>query len=158
MNDNKIDHLLQPREGVVGTDRDDWLLELDTRAVTHRDALGAMAYHLRSASLVGNPAPITKQVWDRISHPRVGDLVVETGVMFSRDLDDRLKGFGILLAHRDEYMHTDLQWEAVCSQWEGEPRPTMEAWYIQYGNAAVDICRWSNCDFLAIPTELREFR
>jgi hypothetical protein len=31
------------------------------------------------------------------------------------------------------------------------------AWYVQYGNDPGDVCRWVNCDFLAIPTDPREF-
>lgn len=161
-----------PREGVAGSPRTDWLLELDTEAMPHRDALAAMAFHLQRATLVGTRAPIVQQMWDRISAPRVGDLVVESTYYFpNRDMDHRAKSLGILLAHREEWAQTDEEWAAeaeadrACNRENGyEPDLGIEraretdAWYIQYGNDAVDVCRWTNCTFYAIPTDFREFR
>lgn len=162
MNNATARTLPVPREGITGTERTDWLLELDTDAIPHRDALGAMAYHLIRASLVGNPAPITKKIYNRVSSPQVGDLVVEQSVMYRGGEDDRLKGFGILLAHREEWAETDEQyatWVAEEPYWSSvQERSVVDAWYIQYGNAPVDVCRWTNSDFYAIPTSIDEFR
>lgn len=152
-----------PREGVVGVDRDDWLLDLDMRAMPHRDALAAMAGHLQTASLVGNPAPNTKAVWDRISNPQVGDLVVESTYWWpGRNEEHRAQCLGILLAKRAEWACSDEEW----ARWESEDpgayggeRPIeRDVWYIQYGSGAKDICRWVNCTFIALPTNPREFR
>lgn len=154
-------NLKQPREGIVGVQRDDFLLSLDMKAVPHRDALIAMARHLQTASLVGNPAPVVQRIYERIKNPQLGDLVVEasTGVR-TRDLDTRTKAFGILIEHRDEWWETDAEWEALRAEDGGlteEDRMVDHAWYVQYGNDPGDVCRWVNCDFLAIPTDPREF-
>lgn len=151
----------QPREGVKGIDRDDWLLSLDEAAVAHRDALRAVVYHLWSATLIGNPAPIVRHMYERISHPRVGDLVIETSGIFRfrDDLETRTQALGILLEHRREWWHTDEEWarELAEEPYEDE-RPTEDAWYVQYGSSAEDVCRWTNCDFITVPIDLDEFR
>ena len=155
--------LLQPHEGVVGADREDWLLDLDMRALPHRDALASLAFHLQTASCVGNAAPNTKRVWDRISKPQVGDLVVEYTYWFpNRDVDHRAKSLGILVEKRVEWACSDeewARWEAEDPEaYDGERPVERDAWYVQYGSAAADICRWTNCMFLAVPIEPREFR
>ena len=160
-----MSELLQPHEGVAGIDRDDWLLDLDMRALPHRDALASVAYNLQQASLVGNPAPIVKRIWDRISKPKIGDLVVESTYWFpNRDEDHRAKSLGILVAKRSEWACSDDEWAKTVAEedpeitaMEGRPIES-DAWYIQYGSKAADICRWSNCTFIAIPTDHREFR
>jgi hypothetical protein len=154
-------NLKQPREGITGVQRDDFLLSLDEKAVAHRDALIAMARHLQTASLVGNPAPVVQRIYERIKNPQPGDLVVEssTGVR-TRDLDTRTKAFGILIEHRNEWWETDAEWEAQkrAEGWDDdEDRRVDHAWYIQYGNDPGDVCRWVNCDFLAIPIDPKAF-
>lgn len=150
----------QPHEDIPGVDREDWLLDLDERAIPHRDALATMAFHLQRASMVGNPAPVVSEIWDRISEPKVGDLVAEVTYWFpSRDEDHRARSLGILIERRAEWACSDEQWE----QWQAEDpdgeRPIeRDAWYIQYGSKAADICRWTNCMFVAIPLDPREFR
>lgn len=154
-------NLKQPREGIVGVRRDDYLLSLDDKAVAHRDALIAMAWHLKTASLVGNPAPVVQRIYERINHPQPGDLVVEWAMSRpARDADTRLKAFGFLIEHRNEWWETDAEWAALKAEDGGlddEDRRVDHAWYVQYGNEPEAICRWVNCDFLAIPTDPREF-
>ena len=153
----------QPYEGITGTDRDDWLLSLDERAVTHRDALIAMARHLHRATLVGNPAPVVRAMGDRLRAPEPGDLVVEASrVIYGRtDLDTRIRGFGILLARRKEWCCTDEQWIAECEAegWDPvtEERMTDKAIYIQYGSSAGDIYRWHNADIVVLPVQVDSF-
>lgn len=152
--------LKQPREGIVGLERDDFLLSLDDKAIAHRDALIAMARHLHTASLVGDPAPVVQRIYERIKHPQPGDLVVEWSMGVRGDTDTRLKAFGILIEHRNEWWETDEEWAAlkVADGDLGEDdRMVDHAWYVQYGNDPEAICRWTNCDFLAIPTDPREF-
>lgn len=151
--------LKQPREDIAnGTNRDDDLLSLDDTAVAHRDALIGMARLLYNATMVGNPAPITADVYKRVSEPQPGDLVVEAGVLYTRDQDKRLKGLGVLLEKRTEWWHTDKEWADLLAEEAYEPdddRPTDEAWYVQYGTKAEDVCRWTDCKFIALPYDYR---
>lgn len=165
----------QPHEGIVGVDRsDNDLLSLDTSAVVHRTALAAMAKHLHLAVGVGNPAPVVRRMSERIREPRVGDFVLEwmVGLSARYDLDMRIKAMGYLVEKRREWWTTDAEWEAglaeeLAARREYEPgaeldsedleRPTDEAWYIQYGPSAADICRWTNCSFIVVPIDPLEF-
>jgi hypothetical protein len=146
----------QPREGVAGTERtEDDLLSLDDRAVARRLLMIDTARALHSAALVGNPAPKVAEMYARMSDPRPGDLVMEVTSLFRlRDVDTRIKGFGILVEHRKEWAETDAEWEAMVEAGEvGEDdRFVDDAWYVQYGPAAEDVCRWTNCQFVAVPT------
>lgn len=138
----------QPHEDITGTDRTgDYLLSLDDPATAHREALIAMARLLREACLVGRPAPIVARIGERIHTPQIGDLVVEQSAIWTRPAE----GFGYLIERREEYWHTDEQWQADLAAWCGDPRPTDEAWYVQYGPQPVDVCRWTNCSFIVLP-------
>jgi hypothetical protein len=155
----------QPHEGIAGTDRDDDLLSLDERAIPHREALIAMARHLSSATLVGHPAPVVRRIRDRLDQPEPGDLAVAVEVMHGRrDPDDRIMGLGIYLAGRKEWASTDAQWAAYCEQEraaggdpEADGRWTDRAFYLQYGPAAGDICRWTNSQAVALPVQIEDF-
>jgi hypothetical protein len=157
--------LPQPHEGITGTDRDDDLLSLDERAVVHRDALIVMARHLRTATLVGQPAPVVRRMSERLDHPEPGDLVVTAEVMYGhRDLDTRIKGLGIYLAGREEWDSTDVQRAAWCEEErtaggdpEAEGRLADRAFYIQYGPAAGDVCRWTNSRVVVLPVQIGDF-
>lgn len=146
----------QPHEGVVGVDRTgNDFLSLDERALYHRDILVAMARHLYTAVRVGDPAPVVQRMYLDIAKPKVGDLVVETSKGFySPAAETRTKAFGFLVAHRREWCHTDEEYAELVGDGEydaGDPRPVDEAWYVQYGRRVGDICRWTNCHFIAIP-------
>lgn len=143
----------QPREDVTGTLRnDDDLLSLDDRAMPVREALIALARHLTTATMVGNPAPVVDRMGSRIRRPVVGDLVVEATTIMRRRRpgDDWYRGFGYLVEHRTEWMHTDEEWQQVRAEWDDE-RPSNEAWYVQYGPQHEDVCRWTNADFYLVP-------
>lgn len=153
---------MQPHEAVRGVDRDSFLLSLDPAALEHREALISMAMLLRKTTLVGHPAPIVSDIDKRITSPAVGDLVVEVSVLYRQDVEAKFKGIGILIERRKEWMETDEEWEAAKAEeaefraaagitGDDEDRMTDDAWYIQYGNSAADICRWVNCSFVALP-------
>lgn len=149
----------QPREGITGTERtDDDLLSLDDKAVPRRLLMLGTASALYAAVLVGNPAPVVAKMHDRMRKPQPGDLVMEVGVQFRKsDPDSQIKGFGILIDHRKEWMSTDEEWAAEVANEPGidpvRDRFADDAWYVQYGPHVEDVCRWTNCDFLAIPTD-----
>jgi hypothetical protein len=148
----------QPHEDVVGIVREDDLLSLDAAAVAHRDALISMAQLLSSACLVGHPAPIVERMGERIRKPQAGDLVIEVSAMRSRDPDKRITGFGILLEHRAEWWQTDEEYAAqVAEDPADDERLIDHAWYVQYGPSPGDVCRWTNCEFVVIPTDPRQF-
>lgn len=151
----------QPHEDVRGVQRDSDLLRIDEESVPHRDALIAMARHLQSATLVGNPAPLVADMYQRITHPQIGDLVVETAALYRwRKPDDRLKSLGYLLEHRTEWCHTDAEWAAAVAEgpWDEEDnRPTDHAWYVQYAPNPEAVCRWVNCSFLVLPITIDSF-
>jgi hypothetical protein len=170
----------QPHEGIRGTDREDDLLSLEEAAVPRRMMMGGMAKCLRDAVLVGNQAPVVRRMWERMKDPQPGDLVIETSTFYRRDEDDRIKAMGILVAHRVEWWQTDAEWAAEVEQERAayeeflrgsysqpgdgpfDPstcvRTTDHAWYVQYGSAAADICRWVNCEFIMIPSDSPVFR
>lgn len=162
----------QPHEDVRGTDRTgDDLLSLDERAIAHRDALIRMAKHLNQATMVGHPAPIVERIRKRITTPEPGDLVVEVSALYRRELDDRIKALGYLVERRTEWATTHEAWnqemleEGVQARLNGETempawladRPRDTAWYVQYGPDPVDICRWTNCDFLVLPVDIERW-
>jgi hypothetical protein len=151
--------MFQPREGITGTTLPaDHLLSLEEPAVACRRALLITAKQLSLMTCVGKPAPIVAEMFARMTAPRPGDLVFETGLPY-RNEDDWYHGVGILLApSREEWMTTDADWEAYRAEVladggeaSDEDRATDRVFYIQYGPAAIDVCRWTNCEFLAIP-------
>jgi hypothetical protein len=169
----------QPREGITGTPRDsDDLLSLDEKAVPRRFLMAGMAACIRTACLVGSPAPVVARMWQRMKDPQPGDLVVETSTIYRNDEDTRIKAFGILIAHRVEWDQTDEEWAGVIEEERAaheeflrgpyshpgdgpfDPsrceRLTDHAWYVQYGPQPADVCRWVNCEFMAIPSDPRE--
>lgn len=125
-----------------GTDRTDDLLSLNAAAVQRRRVLMMLADQLHDACMVYQPAPRVEAKYARITHPRPGDLVVEVSAVHSSIPERQLRGFGVLLATRIETIPCE----------DDEPYDE-QAWYVQYGPAADDVCRWTNCAFIAIPQE-----
>ena len=167
--------LPQPREDVTGMDlTGSMLLSLREPAAVHREALITVTRHLRDSCMVGNPAPVVRRIWQRISHPEPGDLAVANEVLHGCGDDDyHLKGFGVLLAIRDEWAETDADWAAFCDS----ERRAAEAdgftadmivsdenraeehgvYYLQYGPEPVDVCRWVNSACTALPVHVPGF-
>lgn len=148
--------LKQPHEDVRGADRaGNDFLSLDERALFHRDLVIALTRHLYTAVRVGARAPIVQRMYLRIREPQIGDLVLETGKgMYSKDADTRTKALGFLVERRREWWDTDEEFAELLAAKEydsADERPTDEAWYVQYGPEPGDICRWANCDFIAVP-------
>jgi hypothetical protein len=143
--------MFEPYQNVTGTDRDDDLLSLEESARPHRDALLALADLLERTTLVGRPAPIVETIGHRIRNPRVGDLVAERSGLVSLRADRRIHSLGILVEHRHEWETTGEEWRAVQAEDPFADRTAVEVWYVQYGPAAGDVCRWENCRFIALP-------
>lgn len=151
----------QPHENVKGIDRTrDDLLSLDGPALRRRAVMMEMADKLWGLALQSPASPSGRSTYERMRDPRMGDLVMEvTSFRRLRDEETRTHGFGILLGKRKEWASTDEEWASLMAD---EPedlrgnhnRPTDTAWYIQYGPKATDICRWTNCSFIAMPVGL----
>lgn len=147
----------QPHEDVPRPYGDDPLLSLDESAWPFRDALTSMAGNLHDATMVFNPAPIVERMYERLSNPRPGDMVLELSSRFpSRDRDTRNKGFGRLVLVREEWWETDEEWRALLADEDSglteEDRSKDTAWYVQYGPD--HICRWTNCMFMVVPVNM----
>lgn len=147
--------LKQPHEDVRGVDRTgNDFLSLDDSAIYHRQVLMALARHLYAAIRVGDPAPVVQRMYVDVVNPKVGDLVVENAKgLYAKDLDTQLKALGFLVERRREWANTDEEHQALVDDGALDPedRMTDEAWYVQYGPHPGDICRWANCNFIAIP-------
>lgn len=167
----------QPWEGMrgSGTTRTDLLLSLEDGALAHREAITATAMWLERTVNVGDPVPIFQRMRDRLSTPRPGDLVVSPAIAANRRRDPatRLQAFGVLLARRDEWHHTDDEWlnedaddpyGSSFAQWTADTprvydplrhpaRPIEDdVHYVQYGPHPDDICRWTDATFVTVPT------
>lgn len=164
----------------MGIERDDALLSLDPSMISVRETVRILTQHLYSATLVGHPAPVVQHMYDWMKHPRPGDLVVETSTAYYpvERTRDRFPGqwpferMGYLIEVRQELAHTDEEWAAWQEKTRqdninvgidpefglDDPREIEPAaWYIQYGPFPDAVCRWVNCSFLAVPTDIRQF-
>jgi hypothetical protein len=145
----------QPHEDITGAAgrAGDPLVSLSDDHLPVRVALTMMARHLQTATLVGDPAPVVARMAKRLRAPQVGDLVIEQAAA-GMHRDTWWRGFGYLAEHRLEWCHTDAEWEKLKRE-DGaltdDDRWTEDAWYIQYGPATADVCRWVNCSFRVIP-------
>jgi hypothetical protein len=137
-------------EGIVGEDLPDagWLSLEETNRQTKR--LLSLLLHESYGALLS----VNGDGWRRMSRPEVGDLVVESsGFWPRRGWETECKSLGILLAQREEWVHTDQQWDEVKGDWEGDPRPHEPVFYVQYGQSANDVCRWANASFIGVSRE-----
>lgn len=141
------------------------------------DMLARVAYNAwRQMGSTHNAAPCAQALSHRVNHPQPGDPVyVPDSFRRNATEDTRRKGIGYFIVERTEWTHTDDNWLATMEgedpdhkwstpfgQWtDGEPlawdplthpkRPKDRVFYVQYGPAPVDVCRWENASCFAIP-------
>jgi hypothetical protein len=132
----------------VGVDRpDDPIL---TASQGMRDVYTMTA--LQTYCLTGYArSPIAVALNWRAEHPVPGDLVYVTDAVYSKDEDHRAKGLGYFLLGRMEPIMSAALWQADSAQWDGHDCPMEDVFYVQYGPAAVDVCRWHNASCRALP-------
>ena len=160
----------QPHEDIRGEDLSHLghLLCLSDEAQAHRSLIVSTAHLVLNACLSVNPTPNQQQIDYRLRHPRVGDLVFEESSFWGSyrkghplEGNSWCRGFGFLVEERVEWWHTDADWASRLEDVDyfglelGE-RPTDHAWYVQFGPAPEDICRWVNCSIVAIPVDPHE--
>jgi hypothetical protein len=81
-----------------------------------------------------------------------------TSSLFRSDVERRTMGFGILIAHREEWAQTDEEYQQSIDAGEvgaDDKRWRDSAWYVQYGPQPDDVCRWVNCSFIAVPIDAK---
>jgi hypothetical protein len=153
------DTLLGPMEGIEGTQRDEPWMSLAEENMRTRNLIAVLAWQLHIFDL--RPT----ETFTRRSHPRPGDLVLESSSLHRMNYpnDDRVQyRLGYLLGHRLEWAETDEEYHQSVRDGsynpELEDRISVEVVYVQYGPNPEDICRWENCSFIAVPQTLKDFR
>lgn len=121
--------------------------------------LANATYAMYRAVLVGNPAPITKEAYQRMQAPQPGDVVVEISSVSRRDWP-LSTGVGTLLFTADRKPRTDAEWIAAqeAGFWRARkqrPRANAEPdlsdyWYVDPLDGAQRAC-WQNAQFIAVP-------
>jgi hypothetical protein len=107
--------------------------------------LRRFAYYAGRATLVGNPAQVTREFNDRMRNLQVGDLVIETTTVFgfrhspASDLD------GIGWLEEVALEHVQMEWD---EETDG-PHPTEPVHYIRTFDGRR--FRWVNASFEALP-------
>jgi hypothetical protein len=170
----------QPHEGIEGFDLRCLgdLLCIGDEAQLHRFALVVLARNLQLGTMLSNPGTAGHRMYQRMKNPQVGDLVVEESTLgmslrkTDREGEAWCRGFGILLGSRMEWATTDEEWAAELEEedpihtedyYNGDStvseRTAQMGWYVQYGpSPELNVSRWWNCEFLAIPIDPWEFR
>lgn len=141
----------EPHEGIAGIQRPgDPLLTSEDAA----SLVAGLTRHLYSATLLGF-APKLRAIYERMTAPQPGDQVVVLDSIRARDPDTRWRGTGYLVTHRAEWWTTEEEWERDKAEdgslTDGDRLVEHDAWYVQYGPNAEDVCRWVNCTVLAVP-------
>jgi hypothetical protein len=120
--------------------------------------LAVNARELYSSTLVGNPAPATKELGEIIKNPKVGDLVLELSRaiyiyadQFPGRYDEELKEsayMGRLISITEEPIdrNSEEKWD---EKEEGRPVPLEKVWVIE---KLLDgsVVRWSNANFIKV--------
>lgn len=161
---------LQPHEGVQGMELGEGhLLALDEASIRRRIEVINRVKERWDDILYGQVAD-RDAAFKRMYNPRVGDMVMELTTSFRSDRESQVQGFGILLVYkRREWACTDEEWALhVAREKEeheklglsfdagayGRNRFPDTVSYLQYGPDPGDICRWSNCTFIAVTADV----
>ncbi|HET7055734.1 MAG TPA: hypothetical protein VFI12_04675 [Thermomicrobiales bacterium] len=143
-------------ERMTGTDRTgDPLLSLDEACIALRQLLISSQWY--STYLFGMPgAPIGERWHRRYREPRPGELcfVTDHAINPRADDDTIVKSFGYFLGEQQEPIYDWDTWVMVQDQYDDMVEcPTERVFYIQYGPAPDDVCRWANADHQVIATQ-----
>jgi hypothetical protein len=119
------------------TEKQMWMLGVSDQELAFRDVLMQVTSHMVGTAL---RTPIGAGYYERMSNPRVGDLVMEyTRGWWSHDPRVRAWSFGVLVAAREE-----LDVEGPVA-------------YVRWGRNKDDVQRWANSKFVLVPIERENF-
>lgn len=143
--------LPEPHEGATGIDRaDDPLLASgETKLIIAR-----LTRHLWQANLARSPSSVFYDLYGRMTNPRPGDPVVVIDIVMSNNPEYHDHGVGYLVLSRTEWCETHAEWTRLKAEegYSDDDRTSeREVWYVQYGPAPADVCRWVNCQVVTIP-------
>jgi hypothetical protein len=111
-------------------------------------------YAAWSATLVGDPAPSVRALYDRMRDPQPGDLVLETSTGYREPWDPGALGYLDRVVM--EPAMSPEQWAEGAD--EGEPLPYEQIWYVRPFVPTEDgkwEVRWHNASFIALPDRMR---
>ena len=115
------------------------------------------ALSLYHSTLVGNPSPSAKGLYERLTHPKPGDLVVETSTAWMKHLD-QFAGIGRLKEDTREKLYPTPE-EALEHGWENyDECPTERIWYIELIFDDGRLFRWHNANFIVVLEEIWSLR
>lgn len=114
--------------------------------------LANVTYAMYNATLTGDPAPVTREAYERMTDPRPGDLVVEIssrghrGWPQSSAVGRLLFVAGVKPRTEDEWLEAQAagRWRTDRAHFGGP------YWYVDPLDGAQRAC-WSNCQFIAMP-------
>lgn len=121
-------------------------------------------YQAYAHSLVGKPAPAVRDYFERVREPREGDLVLEMSTFRMEPWEPG--GLGWLLEFKQEPIQSVADHKAMMEEGDYWKRPGESydavpyepVWYIDpLDPFATSPFRWTNADFIAIPTTYGEF-
>lgn len=113
-----------------------------------RRLLYASAYRLFTSTYFAGDASVNNTLIKTLTHPRVGDLVMETSTLFDAGRDEERMG---RLVHATwEPVYTHEAWRAAGGV-EGEPIPKERIVYIQLADGRE--YRWRNAVFIRVLEE-----
>ena len=157
--------MIGPIEARLGTFNDEqrWIYLLQLVAIN--------AYAAYSNVLMAATAPRGKEIFERTSHPEVGDVVLETSTIWkaARHAEDTPKQFpnlGVLLRVVDEPIMTQDALDKMHADGDYYERagetladiPKERVWYLQPLDGSVPEYRWTNASFIRVSTSLEQFR
>jgi hypothetical protein len=140
------------------------MAKLNSRTTDWRDTgrllrlIAINAYTAYRNTLIGDPPPALAAFGSRIRDPRPGDIVIETSTIYrwAQHADEapseQYPSIGILLRVADEPF--------PCEEGEIEPDENARerVYYIQPLDGSVPEYRWTNADFIVVPSSMDDVR
>lgn len=118
------------------------LLSLEPADVEWRALLASVAHELFEAVIISR-TPHQTALYHRMSHPVPGDYVFEVTTYWRGGPHST----GFLQKTANE----------PYEDYDDDPAPTRDVWYVQYGPADDDVVRWEDCRFYTIPVDRASF-
>lgn len=127
-------------------------------ALSSQDTAGLLAevaYERWRATLVGNPAPVVRDMYERITNPQPGDLVLEVTTRGRDGWPGPALGRLLFVAGRKP--RSEDEWhEAKAAGWWKMERAKFGGpyWYVDPIDGVSQRTAWANCDFIVASSVL----